>query len=118
MAAARAAAIDTPEQRVGAEPALGRRPVQFDQLLVERALIERPAGERRRNLAIDVGDRRPHALAEVTALVAVAQFERFALARSTRPTAPLRGRTPRRPRRRLPPWDCRVNRGFRGREYG
>ena len=68
------------KQRVRTEPALGRRAVERDHLLVERPLIEVGAHERRRDLAVDVRDGRADALAEIPRLVAVAQFQRFAFA--------------------------------------
>ena len=68
------------EDRVRAEPALGRRAVERDHRLVELALRKVLALDRRCDLAVDVGDGLAHALAEVARLVAVAQLERFALA--------------------------------------
>ena len=52
------------EQRVGAEPALVRGAVELDHRPVERALLGRPGpGQRRGDLAVDVGDRPADALA-------------------------------------------------------
>jgi hypothetical protein len=65
---------------VGAKPALRRSAVERDELLIERALFERLAAQRLRDLSVDVRHRIAHALAEITALVAVAQLECFALA--------------------------------------
>src|SRR4029079_7950970 len=86
------------EQRIGAEASLVRRPVERDHLCVDRALIRRPALQRRRDLAVDVRDRLLHALAAVALLVAVAKLERLAHA----------GRRPRRHRRA--PHDAAVER--------
>ena len=69
------------EQRVGAEPALGRRAVERDHRLIDRALVGLAAPQQRRNLAVDVRHRLGDALAEVARLVAVAKLERFAFAR-------------------------------------
>ena len=69
------------EQRVGAEPALVRRAVERDHRLVDRPLIGGACRDRLRDLAVDVGDRLQHALAEITLLIAVAQLERLAHAR-------------------------------------
>ena len=77
-AAARRAAIDTRERRVGAEPALVGGAVEGDHRLVERGLVQLLADDRLGDLAVDVGDRRPHALARVAGLVAVAELERLA----------------------------------------
>ena len=69
------------EDRVRTEPALVRRSVELDQQVVERALIVRvDAGERARDLAVDVRDRFQHALAEVRRGVAVAQLDGLVLA--------------------------------------
>ena len=68
------------EQRVGAEPALVGRAVGLDHERVDAPLIGLASGQRRRDLAVDVGHRLGHALAEVALLVAVAQLERLALA--------------------------------------
>ena len=86
------------EQRVRAQPSLGGRAVERDHRRVDRALIRGLARERRGDLAVDVGDRLLHALAEVALLVAVAQLERFPHAR----------RGARRHRR--PPHDAAVQR--------
>ena len=68
------------EQRVGAEPALVRGAVELDHRPVERALLGGAgAGQRRGDLAVDVGDRAGDALAG-PALAAVAQLDRLELA--------------------------------------
>ena len=56
------------------------RAVQLDHRRVEAALIEVAADQGLAEVAVDVADRRQHALAEVALLVAVAQFEGLALA--------------------------------------
>ena len=82
------------EQRVRAEPALRRRAVERDQGVVERALrVEFAADDRRRDFAVDVGDRLPDALAAVPPRIAVTQLQRLALAggrarRDRRPSGP------------------------------
>ena len=69
------------EDRVRTEPALVGRSVEVDQQLVERALIVRgDAGERARDLTVDVRDRLQHALAEVCRGIAVAQLDGLVLA--------------------------------------
>src|SRR5436190_1670809 len=75
-----AAALQDSAQRIRAESALGRRAVEADHRLVQGALIEVAIENRRGDLAVDVRDRFPHALAAVARLIAVAQFQRFALA--------------------------------------
>ena len=45
------------EQRIRAEAPLVGRPVERDHLLVDRALNRALAFQRRRDLAVDVGDR-------------------------------------------------------------
>ena len=70
------------EDRVGAEPRLVRRPVELDQPEVERTLILRiEAGDRVRDLRVDVPHRGEHALAPVGARVTVAQLDRLELPR-------------------------------------
>src|SRR4029453_17349007 len=69
-----------PEQRIGAQPALGRRSVEIDELLVHRALIERPPDQRRGNLTVHVGDSGRNSFPQIPALVTVAQLQCFALA--------------------------------------
>ena len=70
-----------PEQRVGPEPTLGRRAVERDHRLIDRALIALTAFQSRRDLPVDVRHRLGDPLAEVTRFVAVAKLERFAFAR-------------------------------------
>ena len=83
------------EQRVGAEPALGRRAVERDHRLVERALVEVAADERLRDLAVDVA-RPPCARPCRRSAPCRRRAARAPRARrSTRPTAPPRG--PRAP---------------------
>src|SRR4029078_2349024 len=77
------------EEVIGAWASLVRRPVERDHLRVDRALIRRPALQRRGDLAVDVRDRLRHALAAVALLVPVPQLARLAHA----------GRRPRRHRR-------------------
>ena len=68
------------EQRVGAEPALVRGAVELDHRLVERLLLGGAgAGQRRGDLAVDVGDRPRDALAG-PGVAAVAQLDRLELA--------------------------------------
>ena len=68
------------EDRVGAQAALVRRAVELDQRGVEAGLVERvAAGDRLRDLAVDVPDRLQHPLAEV-GVAAVAQLGRLELA--------------------------------------
>ena len=70
------------EDRVGAEPALGRRSVELDQRLVERALIRSvEAADRVCDLAVHVPHCLQHTLAEVHRRVAVAQLHRLVLTR-------------------------------------
>src|SRR5688572_14980391 len=69
------------QERIRAQPALGRCAIELQQLLVDRTLIERTTLKRRSDLAVDVGDGLSHALAEIAALVAIAQLQRFTLAR-------------------------------------
>jgi len=69
------------EQRVGAQPALVGRAVERDHGLVDLALCLRVhAADRVENLAVDRVERLGHALAEIAALVAVAQLDRLILA--------------------------------------
>ena len=66
---------------VGAEPLLVLGAVELDHRRVERGLVERvEAGDRVGDLAVDRVDRAGHALAEIAALVAVAQLDRLARA--------------------------------------
>ena len=67
------------EQGVGAEAGFGRRAVERDHRVIERALVERLADERAGEFAVDVRNRVADTLAKVARLVAVSQFERFAL---------------------------------------
>ena len=68
------------EQRVGAEPALVRGAVELDHRPVERPLLGGAgAGQRRGDLAVDVGDRPGDALAG-PGVAAVAQLDRLELA--------------------------------------
>ena len=70
------------ENRVGAELRLVRRAVERDHRLVDLDLLLRlEAGDRVEDVAVDGFDRLQHALAAVSALVAVAQFDRFMGAR-------------------------------------
>jgi hypothetical protein len=68
------------QQGVRAEPALGRRSVQRDQAAVEGTLIEGLSPESLGDLGVDVTDGGLDAFPEVPVRIAVAQFERFALA--------------------------------------
>ena len=68
------------EERVRAEPALGRSAVELDQFPIEGALIEFDAGDGLGDLPIHIGDGFQHALPEITLFVAVAKLERFSLA--------------------------------------
>ena len=69
-----------PEQRVGAEAALVRGAVELDHRLVERALLGGAgAGQRRGDLAVDVGDGARDALAG-PGVATVAQLDRLELA--------------------------------------
>ena len=66
------------EDRVGAQPALVRGPVEVDHRLVDAGLVERVhADHGRSEVAVDVSDRLQHALAAVPLAVAVAQLDRF-----------------------------------------
>ena len=70
------------EDRVRAEPRLVLRPVELDQRRVERALVLRvEAGDRVRDLVVDVAHRLEHALAAVRTRVAVAQLDGLELPR-------------------------------------
>src|SRR5207248_11803979 len=65
-----------PEDRVGAQLGLVRGAVQVEQLLVDGALVGRVVpDDLREDPLLDVVDRLLDALAEVPALVAVAQFQ-------------------------------------------
>jgi hypothetical protein len=55
--------------------------VERDHLFVERPLIEVCADQCFRDFAVDVRDRLPYAFALIPRLVAIAQFQRFALTR-------------------------------------
>ena len=69
------------QNRVGAQPRLGRRAVQLDHVLIERALIARvQSRDRLGDFPVDIGDRLQDAFAEISRLVAVAQFQRFVFA--------------------------------------
>ena len=69
------------QDRVGAEPLLVLGAVELDHRRVERGLVERvEAGDRVGDLAVDRVDRPGDALAEIAALVAVAQLDRLARA--------------------------------------
>jgi hypothetical protein len=67
------------KQRIRPEPAFGGRAVEADECRVERLLIVGVALELPGDFAVDVGDRFSNAFAAVPGLVAVPQFERFAL---------------------------------------
>ena len=69
------------EDGIGAEGGLVVGAVEIEHRLVDRRLVGGiDAGERREHLVVDVGDGLPDALAEVAALVAVAQLERLVFA--------------------------------------
>ena len=69
------------EDRVGAQPRLVRRCVELHQRAVQALLVGRVAAAHRLgDLTVDVGHGVQHALAEVGALVAVAQLGRLELA--------------------------------------
>ncbi len=70
------------QQGVGAEAALGGGAVQGDHLLVDGGLIvdRFHADQGATQFAVDVSDRFQHALAQIAALVAVAQLQRLAAA--------------------------------------
>src|SRR5208282_1977101 len=66
--------------RVRTQPALIRRSIKVNQPRVERALVSGIySAEGFCNLAIDIRNRLQNALAEVLALIAVAQFDRLML---------------------------------------
>ena len=93
------------ENRVGAEARLRRRAIELNHFLVERALVRRvEAGHGFGDFAVDVADGFQNALAKVFGLVAVAQLERFMLARGRA------GRNRRAPPNSVPG----VNVGFNG----
>ena len=79
-ASARSAAIETPSSALAPSRLLVGVPSSAIIASSSAALIEVAAVERRGDLAVDVGDGLAHAFAAVARLVAVAQFERFALA--------------------------------------
>jgi hypothetical protein len=69
------------KQRIGAQAAFVFGAVQVDHDLVELFLVERfLALERVLEFDVHVADGLAHALAEITLLVAIAQFHRFAAA--------------------------------------
>ena len=71
------------EDRVGAQVLLVRRAVELDQPLVDADLIERvPAGQRIGDRRVDVLNGLGHALAQIDALVAVAQLPGLVNARA------------------------------------
>src|SRR3546814_4233879 len=66
------------QQRVGAQAALVLGAVEIDQALVERNLvISVEALQRLRDRLVDILHGLQHALAQVTGLVAIAQFDRL-----------------------------------------
>src|SRR5690606_29275600 len=70
------------EERVGAELRLVRRPVELEERAVELRLVRGvEAEERRRDDLVHVRHGLGHALAEVLALVSIAELERLVLAR-------------------------------------
>jgi hypothetical protein len=72
-----------PEQRVCAQVVFVRRAVEFNQLFVNRRLIQRvPSFERRRDLLVNVGHRFLNTFATEPILVPVAQFPCFMFARA------------------------------------
>ena len=109
-ASARSAAIETPSSALAPSRLLVGVPSSAIIAASSAALIELAAAERRGDLAVDVGDRLAHALAAVARLVAVAQFERLALAgRRARRHRRAAERAARRASRPLPPSDCRAS---------
>ena len=104
------------EQRVRAELGLGGRAVGLEQHLVDRALIERVhAHDGRPEHRLDVGDRLGDPFAEVALGVAVAQLERFVLARRCARRDRRAAVAARRSALRLRPWGFRESRGSRAR---
>ncbi len=79
-AAARASAIETPRIALAPSRPLFGVPSSSIRNAIDGALIGLASRQRRGDLAVDVADRLRHALAEIAALVAVAQLERLALA--------------------------------------
>ena len=66
------------EHRIGPQPRLIGRAIQFDHRLVYFDLIERiKAGKRIKNLAFHARHRLQHALATIAGLVAIAEFHRL-----------------------------------------
>ncbi len=115
-AAARAAAIDTPSSALAPSRLLVGVPSSAISCSSSARWSSARAGQRRGDLAVDVRDGRAHALAEVAPLVAVAQFERFALAGGRAGRHGGAAERARRPRRRLRRSDCRASRESRVRE--
>ncbi len=77
-AAALAQASETPRMALAPEPALVRRAVELDHDLVDLdLLLDGLIAQRLEDFAVDGLDRLLHALAEITLLVAVAQFDRL-----------------------------------------
>ena len=98
MAAAFAAASETPRIAFAPSFALVGRAVELDHARVERGLVGRVHPDHRRGDDVDhVRDGLAHALAEVAPLVAVAQLERLVLAGGRAGRAPPRGRRRRSP---------------------
>jgi hypothetical protein len=68
-----------PQQGIGAEPALVLGAVEFDHAPVDATLIgDLHADHRLFQLALDMGHGLAHPLAEIAALVAIAQFQGLA----------------------------------------
>ncbi len=81
VADARAAAMETAENRVRTEAPFILGAVELNHLLIERALVGGiEIGERVGNLAIHIFHRLENAFAEESLVVTVAQFDGFVLA--------------------------------------
>ena len=105
------------EQRVGAQPALGRACRRARSVASSSARWSSSrADERGRDLAVDVGHRLADALAEIAASCRRRAARALRARRSTRRTARRRGRTRCRRARRLRRSDCRASRESRVRE--
>ncbi|MNE43634.1 hypothetical protein D3C80_1378200 [compost metagenome] len=67
------------EDRVGAQNGLVLGTVQLDHRLIQRFLLDRVLAQQQlADRAVDVGHGLQHALAQITALVAITQFQRLA----------------------------------------
>jgi hypothetical protein len=82
-----ATAIDTASMALAPRRPLLSVPSRSIRVLSRKALLGRPGPARLRDFGVDVLNRLQHALAQVAALVAVAQLDGFAANRWRRPTA-------------------------------